>query len=667
MYSQHITLHFKILSLSSSDSRFGPIDKYYRYPSKLLQHPLLNPEDFLRFRRLPAAVRQYCNLPYEWVSGDEGSLSASDFELLAVALVTRHGARSALQPVLPVHSFVPPGRSARSFPELAVDCDMSAPYLRRYRYPPLEPFVARTRDVLRAVRTRFLSTANKSATGSNFIERLDVNVLLPETQSICANGYLTSLGVSQLIRLGEHLGNVYLQRWRLVPPQQVAALSVSLNARSPSATSTSIMPVSDSGSDGIYARTSAYSRTYLSARSLLYGFVRAAAGTQLDADEDAVRELHANLPLELSTVATLCKWHPLYAPADVSSCQCVRETVLRARSYTSLDSFLRFSNAVQQTRTMFSPLFDLPPSLMPDTSALFDYFLPSICHSLNLSCFYLPKTSSGSGVGAAGAEPLHVCVSRVELDALSSAYNEYAKQLVRDRNFRHAAVLAAFPLLHEISQRLLEREFLWRRERRPKEHVAALEFLASEAGAEVPKPKWLRRLLQRDPIYQKLSGGQQRSEEKPAELELDRQLDGRVADSDRRPSHGANEDVRSAEAPARFVYYSAHDSTIQDILIALGLIQHAERIPPFAARLVFELWAPRTANAFSSAGAGVRVLFVGKDVTALLPGCQQSLVRVLPEQSLCPLKVFAAALSEQLLDDAFGAKSFSQACSSENF
>ena len=652
-----------MFSFSSPDSRFGPIDKYY--PSKLLQHPLLNPEDFLRFRHLPAALHQYCNLPYEWVSGDEGSLSASDFELLAVALVTRHGARSALQPVLPVHSFVPPGSSARSFPEIAVDCDMSAPYLRHYRYPPLEPFVARTRDVLRAAHIRFLSTANKSAIGSNLIERLDVNLLLPETQSICENGYLTSLGVSQLILLGEHLGNVYLQRWGLVRPQQVAALS--LNARSPS--STSSLPVS--GSDGIYARTSPYPRTYLSARSLLYGFVRAAAGTQLDADEDAIRELHANLPLEISTVATLCKWNSLYAPPDVSSCQCVRETVLRARSYTSLDPFLRFSNSVQQTRTMFSPLFDLPVSLMPDSSVLFDYFLPSICHTLNLSCFYLPKTSSGHSVGATDAEPLHVCLSRVELDALFSAYNEYSKQLVRDRNFRHAAVLAAFPMLHEISQRLLEREFLWRRERRQKEHVAALEFLASDAGVEVPKPKWLRRLLQRDPIYQKLSGGHQRSEEKPAEPELelepelDRQLDGRVADSDRRPSHGANEDVRSAEAPARFVYYSAHDSTIQDALIALGLIQHAERIPPFAARLVFELWAPRAATAF--AGAGVRVLFLGEDVTALLPACQQSLIRVLPEQSLCPLKVIAAALSEQLIDDAFGAKSFSQACSSENF
>ncbi len=42
--------------------------------------------------------------------------------------------------------------------------------------------------------------------------------------------------------------------------------------------------------------------------------------------------------------------------------------------------------------------------------------------------------------------------------------------------------------------------------------------------------------------------------------------------------------------PQKLYYYSAHDTTLNGILLALDLIDENHSWPPFAAHLVFELW-----------------------------------------------------------------------------
>jgi hypothetical protein len=87
-------------------------------------------------------------------------------------------------------------------------------------------------------------------------------------------------------------------------------------------------------------------------------------------------------------------------------------------------------------------------------------------------------------------------------------------------------------------------------------------------------------------------------------------------------------------APAKFVYYSAHDSTIRLFLLAL----HASdmRWPPLASHVVTELYADAQGNEF------VQLQYDG-EVVKMLPPCQDY---------LCPLSDFLSLINSYAVDPA---------------
>lgn len=101
----------------------------------------------------------------------------------------------------------------------------------------------------------------------------------------------------------------------------------------------------------------------------------------------------------------------------------------------------------------------------------------------------------------------------------------------------------------------------------------------------------------------------------------------------------------------RLVVLSGHDTVVAQLLAALGGMAdvHHCRWPPYASRLVFELWRP-TPPAAKRAPA-IRVLFNGAVVTHLLPGCvaragveptdeHEHLAAYAGALELCPFDVF---------------------------
>ncbi|XP_061538154.1 2-phosphoxylose phosphatase 1 isoform X1 [Phycodurus eques] len=120
-----------------------------------------------------------------------------------------------------------------------------------------------------------------------------------------------------------------------------------------------------------------------------------------------------------------------------------------------------------------------------------------------------------------------------------------------------------------------------------------------------------------------------------------------------------------------FTLSSAHDVTMAPLLSALGLEE--ARFPPFAARLVFELWkSPSVTQGQQEQKAGkderskardggcfIRVLYNGEDVTYHTTFC--SSLDLHTSQPLCPLKKFLSFVRRDMFN-VVNATSYQEAC-----
>jgi hypothetical protein len=102
--------------------------------------------------------------------------------------------------------------------------------------------------------------------------------------------------------------------------------------------------------------------------------------------------------------------------------------------------------------------------------------------------------------------------------------------------------------------------------------------------------------------------------------------------------------------------FVGHDTVIAPVLTALGVYSHADfcRWPELASRVSFELWThSKTLTPY------VRVVYNGRDVTALIPACQSADTVHAPvvaessdktaHHSLCPLRLFVEQIDSMLL------------------
>lgn len=99
--------------------------------------------------------------------------------------------------------------------------------------------------------------------------------------------------------------------------------------------------------------------------------------------------------------------------------------------------------------------------------------------------------------------------------------------------------------------------------------------------------------------------------------------------------------------------YSGHDTTLTPLLLALEL--PVDQWPPFASRLIFELYKPSTDS--SSVGYLVKVIFNGKDVTKRLKFCVSDVGWA---QTGCALKDFINYCGTILVN--LGHPTIGQAC-----
>ena len=78
----------------------------------------------------------------------------------------------------------------------------------------------------------------------------------------------------------------------------------------------------------------------------------------------------------------------------------------------------------------------------------------------------------------------------------------------------------------------------------------------------------------------------------------------------------------NSENSHKLFYYSAHDTTLNGILLALDLVDEDHSWPPFAAHLVFELWQNTENSDYS-----IKVFYCGKVI--IYPVFIRSLLEIL--------------------------------------
>lgn len=106
------------------------------------------------------------------------------------------------------------------------------------------------------------------------------------------------------------------------------------------------------------------------------------------------------------------------------------------------------------------------------------------------------------------------------------------------------------------------------------------------------------------------------------------------------------------EAHEKISILSGHDTVIAPVLAGLGVYSQEElcRWPPYASRIIFELWGIKHHSGFVSSTNSneadvanttfVRVLFNGVDVTTMIPTC--------PKDNLCTLLAFLQQIDSLL-------------------
>ncbi len=98
------------------------------------------------------------------------------------------------------------------------------------------------------------------------------------------------------------------------------------------------------------------------------------------------------------------------------------------------------------------------------------------------------------------------------------------------------------------------------------------------------------------------------------------------------------EDQRNDSHGSHLTIYSGHDTVIAPVLAALGVYNKFCSWPPYASRVVFELWKNNRKLSRSRTGMEsirdyyVRVLYNGNDVTKFIPTCISNLQKVRVEE-----------------------------------
>ena len=103
----------------------------------------------------------------------------------------------------------------------------------------------------------------------------------------------------------------------------------------------------------------------------------------------------------------------------------------------------------------------------------------------------------------------------------------------------------------------------------------------------------------------------------------------------------------------KFVLYSGHDKTLTPLTTALGF--HDGRWPPYASRIVFEMYSRRNEESVKEAFY-IRVIYNGQDKTRLLRFCKGKLV-----DGLCPFQTFQHYVFYEDLQ-YFGKNTYQEAC-----
>ena len=106
----------------------------------------------------------------------------------------------------------------------------------------------------------------------------------------------------------------------------------------------------------------------------------------------------------------------------------------------------------------------------------------------------------------------------------------------------------------------------------------------------------------------------------------------------------------------KMVLFSGHDTVLSPLLSMLGI--HDWRWPPYASRLVFELWQdisgakdqPTDSTILSKFGNYfIRVLYNGEDLTSKVKFCEGQIV----DNQLCPASAFVKFVSDDRLDGSY--------------
>lgn len=102
----------------------------------------------------------------------------------------------------------------------------------------------------------------------------------------------------------------------------------------------------------------------------------------------------------------------------------------------------------------------------------------------------------------------------------------------------------------------------------------------------------------------------------------------------------------------KFQLYSGHDVTVTPVLTALGA--HSGKWPPYASRIVFELYSYRRNR---QKRYYIRILYNGQDVTNLTPFCSFA-----SNENLCPFEKFSTFVIKDSLRK-IGISDYKDACS----
>jgi acid phosphatase len=109
-------------------------------------------------------------------------------------------------------------------------------------------------------------------------------------------------------------------------------------------------------------------------------------------------------------------------------------------------------------------------------------------------------------------------------------------------------------------------------------------------------------------------------------------------------------DSSSDSSEEKLSIFSGHDTVIAPVLAALGVYKDELCVwPPYASRIVFELWERQGQGQGTDRRLYVRVIYNGKDVTPNIPACtaERSMLKK-GEASMCSLEALEGQVQSML-------------------